>query len=443
MKSRNYKLRGNSNVNHVNIKREDSELKCLAVSNRGFKNFKLEIPINVSRFNAKLKSANSFDIKSFHHLNFTVSDIETDSFESEKVMYHRTIIPIESNYHWIFNFHDEVYSCETHHSRNFLSLDICSSKWNVYIKKLDQCPSALILEGLSPINYKTHMEYVFTISKALGFLSGMMHFDDAITYQSSTVEFDKFGGFKYSKLRGSINLFYEPVFSNPHAYTSLNEKEASTLEKYQHKLSQDHISRLCSEASEHKKFGDILLLLIESTQGSTLTIPALQSVVLEALTKYLRDVSVNSPKPIEEKKLAKKVRKELLSVVAYNSEDIVKGNSEGVKILQIKIDNINSSTNRDKLTAPFKKLGIFLTDEDIAIIGNRNNFLHGNIDVKFKQGSINDMDEALKYSMLRILLLNSMLILRHIGYRHSLVNYCRVYMPKYYRSRNENIYRLN
>lgn len=81
-------------------------------------------------------------------------------------------------------------------------------------------------------------------------------------------------------------------------------------------------------------------------------------------------------KPIQDKALAKRLRDDLKTSLSKFQSEI---SSEAFMKINGDIERINSLTNKQKLLLPFSFYKCNLTDEEIAAIQNRNDFLHGRI----------------------------------------------------------------
>ena len=94
-----------------------------------------------------------------------------------------------------------------------------------------------------------------------------------------------------------------------------------------------------------------------------------------------------------------------------------------------KIENINQTTNNDKLKLCFQKFQIELLDDDLKIISSRNLFMHGNFPNyrNKKNRTIKEKDLDLYYTSIRIYTLLNMIILKYIGYDNYVINFSKIY----------------
>ena len=118
-------------------------------------------------------------------------------------------------------------------------------------------------------------------------------------------------------------------------------------------------------------------------------------------------------KPIPSTQLWKQFHKSIKANLESIKDKITESS---YKVLNSKIENLNSPTNRDKLLKPFEFIGINLNSDDKDIIEHRNNYLHGNKPRYITSVSELHMD-ALKIHTLIILLL-----LKYSGYSGHYIN---------------------
>ena len=112
----------------------------------------------------------------------------------------------------------------------------------------------------------------------------------------------------------------------------------------------------------------------------------------------------------------------------------------GSDVIEKKIQNINSPTNREKLKAPFTFQNILLTDIDEEILEYRNDFLHGNINLKPKKGKKPYSMDSFEIS-LRLLTLLNMSIMKMIGYEGYIINHVKTQENAKKKKINEEYYR--
>lgn len=256
---------------------------------------------------------------------------------------------------------------------------------------------------------------------ATGYLSGHLVQDEEYTFCYKNKQLKGFSNFLYSQRRDSIKSFYTPINTNPYSWIKNNRKIAK---KYYGEISEISVlqfSNLCQLIHDEADIKAIILLITESISRSLLLMPAGLSVALEGFSEYFATKHLDKIKPIKDNNLAKKFKNELMEVLQkYKLEQ----DFTGAAIMTNKINNINSPTNREKLKAPFVILEIPLTSIDEEILEYRNDFLHGNINLKPQQGKKTYSMNSFEIS-LRLLTLLNMAIMKTIGYKGYIINHVK------------------
>jgi hypothetical protein len=150
--------------------------------------------------------------------------------------------------------------------------------------------------------------------------------------------------------------------------------------------------------------------------------PAGLSVALEGLTEYFYEKNEPALKPISNKKTSQDLIKELKKVLStYETHPEVQSYST----LLTKIEQLNAPTNAEKLKAPFKILDIPLSEIDEETIDYRNDFLHGNINLKPRKGKKSYTMSAFEIALRLLTLLNAV-ILKKVGYNSFILNHVKL-----------------
>ncbi len=148
---------------------------------------------------------------------------------------------------------------------------------------------------------------------------------------------------------------------------------------------------------------------------------ALLSVALESLTSCITEkYKQSAPKPLDDKATWKKFRDELNEIL----EEHGKTWGEDTKMVFTKrILDLNSPTNRSKLTAPFQHFGIELTEQDANAIQTRNDFLHRGRLLDEEERQKNDSWREVYHTEMRIYTLTNRLLLAALGYEGPIINW--------------------
>ncbi|MBY0314417.1 MAG: hypothetical protein K2Q26_02790 [Bdellovibrionales bacterium] len=148
---------------------------------------------------------------------------------------------------------------------------------------------------------------------------------------------------------------------------------------------------------------------------------ALLSVALESLTSCISEkYKSSSPKPLEDKNSWKQLRDALNNLLEQQGTALTGDSKE---IFKKRINELNSPTNKAKLTLPFKQFDIEISDEDADAIATRNDFLHrgGLLEESVrKQG---DSWREVYYTEMRIYTLTNRLLLAVLEYEGPVINW--------------------
>ena len=101
-----------------------------------------------------------------------------------------------------------------------------------------------------------------------------------------------------------------------------------------------------------------------------------------------------------------------------------------LKVLLVRIENINQTTNKARLKAPFEKLKIPLLEEDLKILETRNDFLHGrtpDVTLAGDNRTLERRNKDLYYASMRFYTLLNILILKWIGFDNYVLNYPKLH----------------
>jgi len=146
------------------------------------------------------------------------------------------------------------------------------------------------------------------------------------------------------------------------------------------------------------------------------------SVALEGLTEYFYEKNEPALQPIIKKKTSQDLIKELKKVLStYEAHPDV----QSYGTLLTKIEQLNAPTNSEKLKAPFKILNIPLSEIDQETIDYRNDFLHGNINLKPRKGKKSYSMSAFEIALRLLTLLNAV-ILKKVGYDSFILNHVKL-----------------
>jgi len=229
----------------------------------------------------------------------------------------------------------------------------------------------------------------------------------------------------YRTFGNTIKSSYKPIYNN--SYGPIHDNNIA--EKYYKKtrrLRINEFEKLCSKVHSSADWRSCLLLFIEASTLSLLSMPGCFSITLESLANLINNENEKKVLPIKNKTLAKKIRTELKKKLEEFQSDL---DDEAFGILINKIKQINQKTNRERLLMPFKVLNIKLNDRDIESIKHRNDFLHGREPEMNNQilKNLTESSKYLYYLSLKLYTLISALVLKYVGYDNLIVNYPKIH----------------
>lgn len=376
-------------------------------------------------------------IKNTHSSKIHICSFQSKSFPNERAYYFRTIIPVKTNLTFYNIITQQSFTHDgARHTRGLIKLEIDSKSFHVFIVEFYK-KKYLVLDCLHKLTAEDFSELSWSILVSLGYLTGHLIQDEEYTFCYRNKLLKGFSNFEYSQRRDTIKSFYTPINSN--AYSWIKEDRRIAKEYYGKitEIDSTQLSKLCKIVHAEIDVKAIILLITESISRSMLLMPAGLSVALEGLSEYFASKNAGKIMPIKNAKLANEFRKDLAIILEkYKAIE----NFNGYKIMQIKIANINSPTSREKLKAPFTVLNIPLTEIDEEILEYRNDFLHGNINLKSRKGKKLYSMDSFEISM-RLLTLLNMVIMKMIGYKGYIINHVKTQEAGLQKGINEDYYR--
>ena len=377
-------------------------------------------------------------VKNTHSSKIHIHSFQNKSFSENQKYYFRKIIPIKTTLDFYHIIKDESFKHNgDRHTRGLVKLELDFKPFHVFIVEHEKkkylaldCLHALILDEFS--------ELTWSIMVGLGYLLGHLVQEEEYTFCYRNKQLKGFSNFEYSQRRDSIKSFYTPIYANPYSWIKRNKKIADKYYGKINEITSAQLSKLCEIIHREDNIKAIILLITESLSRSLLLMPAGLSVALEGISEYFSSKNADKVNPIKNAKLAIEFKKDLVIVLEkYNAIECF----NGYEIMQTKIANINSPTNREKLKAPFTILTIPLTAIDEEILEYRNDFLHGNINLTPQKGRKTYSMDSFEISM-RLLTLLNMVIMKMSGYQGCIINHVKTQEEGLRKTINEDYYRL-
>lgn len=365
-------------------------------------------------------------------VNGKIPAFEYGNFNEEESKYQRLALPLYQNLNFVFSI-DNVLIHYNYKSgiQTIEAIEIVINDNLFYLfiakKKIRELSDRdyLVLESKYPMTYSEFTECCFSILISFGFVSGDFINNEGYFLQYENESMKNVVGIAYRKMNESIHCQYVPIHSNPSAYIH-NTEIANLYKDNVRKLNIKEFSKLCQYCHENGDIKSILLGLIEVHNQSLISAPEILSITLEKLANIFYEKNESKLVPIKDKNISKKLRSELVKTLDNFKKEI---DTEGIKILESKIKNINQITNRDKLLIPFEILNIPISPKDKDAIEERNSLLHGKIPMfqKIESGSLNEAYKLRYYLFLKLYVLVSSIIMKSIGYDNLVVNYPKIY----------------
>ncbi|GEM_PF-3164180 len=346
-------------------------------------------------------------------------------YKGNKSNYYRIALPLTENltFHWLFNCYNFCFD-GTGCCSELIKTYVDGKEFHIYKIK-----TYLFIDCLKMIDFNSFYDQVICILCALGILTGYFVENECFVFSSTTKEFEKIEYVEFKSLRKSILSPYNILPTNP--YMFFPHDIAQRKRNIMAHVYSDVFTRLVNKTYISLPLENTLFVFLEALSYPLDTQPICLSVVLEGLCNYVKDNRGNDFLPIPDKNAANKLREEMKSLLEKYSANF---SFDGREIIEKKIADINSPTNRGKFEKAMELLGLNLSDYEKKVLLNRNVFLHGRIDLK-----ADEIKEDAPYyvkplfsSQVLIRLLYKM-ILKIIGYEGIITN-----ILKY----NENIFEM-
>lgn len=373
--------------------------------------------------------------ESKHSSQLHIHSYRNKGFRERSNQYFRSIIPLKTKLSFFSIIEDESFDYEGYSSRGLVSMSFDNKKFHAFVVEHSK-RKYLFIDCLNPILLDDFLELAWEVSVALGYLLGNLAQDGEYVFAYSNKAMKNFNGFVYQEQRSSIKSFYTPVNANPYSWVKVRTIADSYYGKIK-EVSSIQLSNLCDIIHKEQDIKAIIILITESISRSLLLMPAGLSVAMEGLSEYFYTKEADRLNPIKDKKIAAVFLKELQEVLnkfkiydKFSGEDVIKA----------KIENLNSPTNSEKLKAPFTCQNISLTEIDEEILEYRNDFLHGNINLKPQKGKKSYSMDSFEIS-LRLLTLLNMCIMKMIGYEGYIINHVKTQENTKKKKINEEYYR--
>lgn len=399
----------------------------------GNKIFSSSIQLNQERFYCKdsLITTISFDNIPLLRYEVTISNMCC----GKKSNFYRMILPLEKDIdlcrlfdNYSFCFNEMGWSIElikTYIEGREFHIFILSNKGKKYI----------FLDCMATIDYEKFYDHCVCILCSLGILTGYFIENECFIISSNDSDFSTILYKEFRPLRESKFAIYKILPDNPYNFFPSNE--AKNKYNLMAHIPSDIFTKLVNKTNLSLTLENSLFIFLESFSYPLDTQPACLSVVLEGLCNYVRGENEKAFKPIPNKTKANKLKEEMYNLLdAYQSEFAIDGRA----IVEKRINDINSPTNRSKFEKAIELLGLKLKNYEKEALMNRNTFLHCTEELKIDFIIMKkDSPEYLKLffaSQVLIRLLYKM-ILKIIGYEGNIVNILKYNEDSFVSIKNE------
>jgi len=360
-------------------------------------------------------------------LSSEVDFFSTKGFSTPAKYYYRLIVPLEKKLNFFFQIQRHSFFEDFgFHRADGTQATIDGDLLDISVFPDNDKKYYLAIDTTIKQPFETFSNKAHAVINGLGLLSGYMAGDAGWYFAYTKKEMSEPVHWCRNAMRDSIQGFYTPVNTNPHAWVH-NRSAADKIYKADilKPVSAAVFSNLCQKLYSSIDFSASVLLMLESSVASLVFMPGGYAIVLESLADQIVDKTTSGLAPMN-KALSKKVRKKLSEIIQLECAHLPKENQD---ILLGKISNLNQVTNKSRLRLPFDLLGIQLNDLDLKLIDTRNDFLHGRIPDLTDAGDDRTNERRNKdlyYASVRFYTLLCRLILTWIGYDNYILNHAKI-----------------
>jgi hypothetical protein len=358
----------------------------------------------------------------------SIDRIHTKGFSEKRKYYYRLIIPLEKQLNFHFQITDTYFTTDLgYHSRTGTTAIINGESIQACCIHNDKKEYFLAIDSEVKQTFDEFSEKAHAVKIGMGYLSGFCAGNQGYFFVYTNKAMKQPEHFRCVALRDSIKSGKSPIYSNAYGYLHHNRPLAEKYYPLLRPVSLNEFSILCEKIHNSLDFASTLMLMLESSVASLLFMPGGYAIALETLSDLVICKKKLKLAPIKEKSVNRKIRKEILEVLNKNSSTIL---PDDLVTLHKRVDQLNQTTNKARLKAPFDLLKIAINNEDLTILETRNDFLHGRVPDLTNAGekrSTERINKDLYYCSIRFYTLLNMIILKWIGYDNRVVNYPKIH----------------
>lgn len=364
---------------------------------------------------------------SMPHFTGSVSRIHTKGFSETSKYYYRVVIPLERELELHYKIEETRFTTDLgYYTRTGTTATLAAEPIKVCCIHRNKTEHFLVIDSPIKQNFDEFAEKSNAVKVGLGYLTGFYTGNQGYFFAYTAKDMKTPKHFRCVQFRNSMKSGYSPITSNAYSYLHRNPL-AKKYYPLLRTVSLQEFSLLCEKIYNSLEFSSTLVLMLESSVASLLFMPGGYAIALETMS----DLIIGSRKlklaPIKDKALSKNIRKQLLELIEKECSSIA---PDDLKVLRTRVEQINQTTNKARLRAPFELLGITLLEEDLKVLETRNDFLHGRVPDLTGAGKNRTTDRINKdlyYASMRFYTLLNMLILKWIGYDNRVINFPKIH----------------
>lgn len=358
----------------------------------------------------------------------SIDRIHTIGFSEKKKYYYRLIIPLETQLNFHFQIEETHFTTDLgYRSRTGTTAIINGESIQACCIHNDKKEYFLAVDSAVKQTFDEFAEKAHAVKIGMGYLSGFCAGNQGYFFAYTNKAMKMPEHFRCVALRDSIRSGYSPIYSNAFGYIHHDRPLAEKYYPLLRPVSLNEFSLLCEKIHNSLDFSSTLMLILESSVASLLFMPGGYAIALETLSDLVIGKKKLKLAPIKDKSVNRKIRKEILEVLNANKSTIL---PDDIVTLHKRVDQLNQTTNKARLKAPFDLLSIAICDEDLTILETRNDFLHGRVPDITNAGenrSLERINKDLYYCSIRFYTLLNMIILKWIGYDNRVVNFPKIH----------------
>ena len=381
-----------------------------------------------------LLNVNQINQEPDFEISGSISQVSTSGLSTFENKYHRVLIPAP-DIHFSFSGyqHSQFVSDTDIRNAEVIKVKIKEFIFHLVTFKINE-KRYWGVDSLQPLQLKAFQEISNSIFNTYGFLEGDLHLNEAYYFSSDSAEFDSNVELFFSSIRDSLLTGYGIFVKNPYSvFVPFFKNQGKPLDHdyiktwYERLLPFDEskFSELAQLFYEYDSLTRAALIILEANTQPLELKAASYCVAFEAVCHTIKNhFGIESPNVIDNTTFNIDVKPSFLLLI-----DELRANGKvsekQADILSKKLNNWNQPTNADSLTAPFKKYGYKISEDEFKCIDNRNKFLHGSLPVNKR-----NEDESVKelyYISMMIHRLIYILFLKMIGYEGYILNYPKLH----------------